>query len=154
KAEVLDSLPSGQRDLTQFASLTLGATASTPGRNDVGGSMGESNTGLSIHGGRGDDGRVNYDGMNTNHFFGNGGGQQRIWKFNTIGVQETVVDTGGSSAEVESGGANVNMIPRDGGNTFSVHSVVNYTNEKFASGAVSDALIARGSAAKSKSLKK
>ena len=61
--------------------------------------MGESNTGLSLHGGRGDDGRVNYDGMNTNHFFGNGGGQQRIWKFNTIGVQETVVDTGGSSAE-------------------------------------------------------
>ena len=41
KDEVLDALPSGARDLTQFASLTLGATASTPGRNDVGGDKGE-----------------------------------------------------------------------------------------------------------------
>ena len=75
KSEVLDALPAGQRDLTQFASLTLGATASTQGRNDVGGAMGESNTGIAIHGGRGDDGRINYDGMNTNVFYSSGGGQ-------------------------------------------------------------------------------
>lgn len=154
KAEVLDALPSGQRDLTQYASLTLGATASTPGRNDVGGALGESNTGISIHGGRGDDGRINYDGMNTNVFYGGGGGQQRVWKFNTIGVQETVVDTGGASAETETGGANVNMIPRDGGNQFSLHGVVSWTTEKLASGKVPDDLVARGSAADSKSMKK
>ena len=103
--DVLEALPSGARDLTQFVSLTLGVTASTAGRNDVGGAMAESNTGLSIHGGRGDDGRINYDGMNTNNFYGGGGGQQRIWKFNTLGIQETVIDTGGSSAEAETGGA-------------------------------------------------
>src|SRR5262245_7557940 len=37
KASVLDALPSSQRDISQMASLTLGATSSTPGRNDVGG---------------------------------------------------------------------------------------------------------------------
>jgi hypothetical protein len=154
KLETLEALPSGQRDMTQFASLTLGATASTPGRNDVGGAMSESNTGISIHGGRGDDGRTNYDGMNTNMFAGGGGGQMRLWKFNTIGVQETVIDTGGAGAETETGGANVNMVPRDGGNTYSMRSVMNYTNENLSSGKVSDALVARGSAAYANSLKK
>jgi len=154
KQDVLDALPAGQRDLTQFASLTLGATASTQGRNDVGGAMGESNTGISIHGGRGDDGRINYDGMNTNVFYSSGGGQQRVWKFNTIGVQETVIDTGGASAETETGGANVNMIPRDGGNTFSLYSVLNYSNENMASGKVPDAMITRGSPENTKSMKK
>src|SRR2546427_22954 len=82
KLDVLEALPSGARDLTQLASLTLGATASTPGRNDVGGALSENNTGVSIHGGRGDDGKVNYDGMNTNNFYGNGGGQMRSWRVN------------------------------------------------------------------------
>jgi hypothetical protein len=154
KLEVLEALPSGARDLTQFASLTLGVTASTQGRNDVGGDKAESNTGLSIHGGRGDDGRINYDGMNTNNFYGGAGGQQRVWKFNTIAVQETVVDTGSSSAEVETGGANVNMIPRDGGNRFTGNSILTFTNDDLASGKVSDTLLARGSRDDQKSLLK
>ncbi|MGE3578631.1 MAG: carboxypeptidase regulatory-like domain-containing protein [Vicinamibacterales bacterium] len=154
RAEVLVSLPSGQRDLTQLASLTLGAVAMGAGRNDVGGDKSETNTAIAVHGGRGDDGRINYDGMNTNVFYGNGGGQQRIWKFNTIGVQETVVDTGGANAETETGGANVNMIPRDGGNKFSSNSIFNYTNTDLASGKVSDDLIARGSAADQNAMKR
>src|SRR5437870_1278691 len=35
KNEVLDALPSGQRDIAQLASLTLGAMPSSSGRNDV-----------------------------------------------------------------------------------------------------------------------
>ena len=143
-ADVLEALPAGQRGLEQYASLTLGATSTTQGRNDVGGAQGDANTGIAIHGGRGDDGKINYDGMNTNVFYASGGGQQRIWKFNTLGVQETVIDTGGASAESETGGANVNMIPRDGGNTFSVHSILNYTNTDFSSAQVPDSAVARG----------
>ena len=154
RSEVLDALPVGQRDLTQLAALTLGAVTMGAGRNDVGGDKSETNTAIAVHGGRGDDSRINYDGMNTNVFYGNGGGQQRIWKFNTIGVQETVVDTGGANAETETGGANVNMIPRDGGNTFSVHSILNYTSKGLASGKVSDTLIARGSAPAQNAMKK
>jgi hypothetical protein len=153
RLDVLEALPSGARDLTQFASLTLGVTASTQGRNDVGGAMAESNTGLAIHGGRGDDGRVNYDGMNTNNFYGGGGGQMRTWKFNTLAVQESVIDTGGNSAESETGGANINRIPRDGGNRFSAHSILSYANADMASGKVPAALIARGSANNQKSIK-
>ena len=154
RAETLQALPSGMKDLTQFASLTLGALPSTAGRNDVGGDKGELSTGLNIHGSRGDDGRTNLDGMNTNVFYGGAGGQQRIYKFNTVAVQETVVDTGAASAETETGGANINMVPRDGGNSFKVNSAFAFTNESMASAKVPDALIARGSAPNQNSMRK
>ncbi|MDO8795540.1 MAG: carboxypeptidase regulatory-like domain-containing protein [Vicinamibacterales bacterium] len=153
RADVLASLPSGSRDLTQLASLTLGATVTLPGRNDVGGDKSELSTSISVHGSRGDDGRMNYDGLNTNMISGNAGGKMRLYKFNTIGIQETVIDTGGNSAESETGGANLNMVPRDGGNKLNLLSILNYTNTNLASGKVSDSLIARGSSANQNSVK-
>ena len=152
--DILEALPSGARDLTQFASMTLGMISSTQGRNDVGGDQGDANTGLAIHGGRGDDGKVNYAGMGTNGFWGDGGGQMRIWKFNTIGVQETVIDTGGAGASTETGGANLSMIPREGSNQFTLHGIMAFANSSMASGAVSDSIVARGSASDAKGLKK
>jgi hypothetical protein len=154
KTDVLRALPSGQGGLEQFASLTLGATSTTQGRNDVGGAQGDANTGVAIHGGRGDDGKINYDGMNTNVFYAAAGGQHRIWKFNTMGVQETVIDTGGASAETETGGANVNMVPREGGNTISLFGVANFANEDMASGKVPDSAVKRGSPTDASTLKK
>ena len=152
-ADVLEALPSGQRDLTQMASLTLGAVPSTADRNDVGGDRSEASTGLSIHGSRGDDGRVAFDGFNANVFFGGGGGQQRTYKFNTVAVAEQVVDVSGNSIQTETGGANINMVPREGGNQFSVLVSSNFTNESLASGAVSDELRARGIGENQKSMK-
>jgi len=151
--DLVESLPSGGRDLTAFAGLTLGVVNSTQGRNDVGGSMAETNTSLSIHGSRGDDSKMNYGGMNTNSLHGKGGGQMRIWKFNTIGVQETTVDTGSSGATTETGGANLNMIPREGGNQFSMHSVLAYTNTDFSSAKEPQELVERGSVASASGLK-
>jgi hypothetical protein len=153
KNEVLDALPSGQRDIAQLASLTLGAMPSSSGRNDVGGDRGERSTGISLHGSRGDDSKLNYDGMNTNVFYGGGGGQQRTYKFNTVMVAEQVVDTAGNTSETETGGANVNMVPKDGGNKFSLYSTANYTSNGLASGKVPDSLIARGSAPDQNSMK-
>ncbi len=153
KAETLDALPSSQRDTVALASLTLGATASSAGRNDVGGDRGERSTGISIHGTKGDDGRLNYEGMNTNVFYGGGGGQQRTYKFNTVMVAETVVDTGGNSSETETGGGNVNMVPKEGGNRFSLYGNANYTGSNLASGKVPDALISRGSRPDQNSMK-
>ena len=152
--EVLDALPSGQRDLTQLASLTLGAVPSSGNRNDVGGDRAEASTGLSIHGSRGDDGRVSWDGHNANVFFGGGGGQQRTYKFNTMAVAEQVIDTSGNSVRSETGGANINMVPREGGNSFSLMASGNFTNEDFSSGAVGDDLVARGSSENVTSMKK
>lgn len=143
--EVLEALPSGQKDLTQLASLTLGAMPSSANRNDVGGDKGGTSTGISIHGSRGDDGRVSFDGHNSNVFFGGGGGQQTTYTFNTVAVAEQVVDMSGNSARSETGGANVNMVPREGANRFSFLGTVNYTNKSLSSGAVPDDLVARGS---------
>ena len=144
KAETMDRLPSGAKNLMAFASMTLGAMPSSGGRNDVGGDKGEQATGIILHGGRGDDGRTNWDGMNTNVFFGGAGGQQRTYYFNTVAVQEVVVDTGGSSAETETGGANINMVPKEGGNTLKFYGIANYTNQNLSAAAVPDAIKARG----------
>ncbi len=141
--ETLNNLPTGAKNLMAFAAMTLGAVTSSRA-NDVGGDKGEQATGIVLHGGRGDDGRVNWDGMSTNVFFGGAGGKQRTYYFNTVAVQEVVVDTGGNSAESETGGANVNMVPKEGGNTLSVYGSANYTGNRFSAKAVPDDLKARG----------
>ncbi len=143
-AEKLAALPSGANNLMAFASMTLGAMPSTGGRNDVGGDKGEQSSGIILHGGRGDDGRTNWDGMSTNVFFGGAGGQQRTYYFNTVAVQEVVVDTGGANAETETGGANLNMVPKEGGNQFKFFSTANFTNNTFSAKAVPSDLKDRG----------
>src|SRR5262249_34615643 len=142
RAETLEALPAGMKDLTALTTLTLGATTSTL-RNDVGGSQGELSTGISIHGSRGDDSRTNYDGMSTNVCYGGGGGQQRIYKFNTVGVVETTVDTAAASADTETGGANINMVPKDGGNRLSLLGLANYTTQNWSDSQLPNELVAR-----------
>ena len=154
RAETLSELPSGLRDPQALAAMTLGATTTSAAGNDVGGASAEGAVGLMIHGGRSDDGRLNWDGMNTNLLNGGGGGQYKLYKFNMIAVQETVIETGVASASSETGGANINMIPREGANTFGVNSSVTYTSKRFASGKVSDALLQRGSRPDQNSVKK
>ena len=149
KMETLDSLPSGSRNLMAFASMTLGAMPSSGGRNDVGGDKGEQASGIILHGGRGDDGRVNWDGMSTNVFFGGAGGQQRTYYFNTVAVQEVVVDTAGATAETETGGANINMVPREGGNSLKLFGTVNYTDANLSAKSVPTSVSDRGFAAQS-----
>jgi len=138
--DVLEALPTGSRDLTALAGILLGVTPSTAGRNDVGGALSEINTGLSVHGSHGDQGRMNYNGMNTNVMYGDGGGQQRVWKFNTAGVQEMTIDAGGANADTETGGATLNMIPRDGTNVVSVNTYFTDVNSSFATGALPDSV--------------
>ncbi len=143
KSETLNQLP-GTRSVAAMASLTLGAVPSSSGRNDVGGDKGELSSGILLHGSRGDDGRLNYDGMNTNVFFGNGGGQQRVYVFNAVGIEEVVIDTGTASAETETGGANMNIVPKDGSNKLSVYGSANFTNSSLSSKSIPDALAKRG----------
>ena len=152
--EVLEALPSGARDLTQLVALTLGATNAFPGRNDVGGLQADQPTGMMLHGLHDNDSTISYDGASTQIFYGSGAGSDRVYKFNTIGVAETVVDRGGTSAGTETGGANINMVPRDGANFFSVHSLLTYANENFSTSKVPDSLVARGSVPESNTLKK
>jgi hypothetical protein len=144
KTETLNQLPSGAKNIMAIAALTLGAVPSSRALNDVGGDKGEQATGMVLHGGRGDDGRTNWDGMNTNVFFGGAGGKQKVYYFNTVAVQEVVVDTGGNNAESETGGANLNMVPKEGANKFSLYGTANYTGNRFSDTHVPADLKARG----------
>jgi hypothetical protein len=144
RSETMDSLPSGSKNIMAFAAMTLGAVPSNRALNDVGGDKGEQASGMVLHGGRGDDGRTNWDGMNTNVFFGGAGGKQKVYYFNTVATQEVVVDTGGANAETETGGANINMVPKEGGNLIKLYGTANYTGNKFSAKSVPDDLKARG----------
>ena len=140
--EVLSRIPLGSKSSMSLAAVTLGALAGGRG-NDVGGDRGESGS-IVLHGLPGDDGRVLYHGASINYTNGGAGGTNRIYNINSMSLQEIVVDTGGASAEVETGGANSNAVPKEGGNRFTFEGLANYTNTDFSSTGVPSELIARG----------
>jgi hypothetical protein len=141
---VLDTLPAPQT-MMGFATLTLGALAKSSGGAptvDVGGSKGENTPTLSIHGMRANDMRQLYDGMNANNLASGGG--RRSFAPNQLGIQEVVLATGNASAEVETGGMVLNVVPKDGGNAFKGSFNGAYTNEHLQVNNLDDDLRARG----------
>src|SRR5262249_48169395 len=112
---------------------------------DVGGNNMESNNTLSVHGGRGEDTKLKIDGMgfNSNHL--EGGGIMTIYVHNQAAIQEVVLETGGITAESETGGVQLNAVPKDGGNVFKAYFSGAYTNEHLNSGeALPAEIVARG----------
>ena len=67
-----------------------------------------------IDGGDFVDNRALLDGMQFN-----GEGQGRGFYFNPAAASEVSVQLGGQTAEFENGGAQANLVPKDGGNRFS-----------------------------------
>src|SRR5262245_10288007 len=67
-----------------------------------------------------------------------------------MAVQEMVVDTNVASAESESGGMNVNMVPKDGGNLFAGSFLAEGTNSNLQSSNLTDNLRGRGLTAAAK----
>jgi hypothetical protein len=97
-----------------------GIQALIPGMSsngDSGGITGGGGSAGTIHGSRGADSRTYSDGLNVG-WAGGGGGQ---WGNGiNVGVaQEVVLSTSGGLGEAETGGVSMNVIPREGGNTFS-----------------------------------
>jgi hypothetical protein len=134
--ETLDAIPTTKR-IGQYASIIPGATYTNPTFQDVGGNQGEGGQ-FGVHGQRGADLSTNVDGMNQN--------QQAlgVFSFNSQSFQEVVVETGGMSAEAMSGGVQVNIIQKDGGNRFSGTLSMGYAGPKLQSGNLNDDLRARG----------
>ena len=97
-----------------------------------------------IHGIGGGDSTTNVDGVRVQLMHGGGGGGLRWYKLNQVMAQEITLQTGGISAESETGGFVQNVVPRDGGNTFRVNSNAAYTNESLQSSNFSEDLQARG----------
>jgi hypothetical protein len=95
-----------------------GIMAVIPGRattGDSGGIAGGTGGGASsMHGGRPSDSRTLSDGLNM----GWAGANSNAAVVNVAGSQEIVVSTAGGLGEAETAGVVLNVVPRDGGNTF------------------------------------
>ena len=142
--ELVDALPSG-RTATNVAVLIPGINLSTTFSGegqDVGGSTGDVMQSLTIHGSRGSDQRQMLDGINLGSETGGGG--TGGFSPNMGSVQEVTVDTSAVSAEQVNGGVRVNLIPREGGNTFRGSFFATASSGKLQGSNVDDELLARG----------
>lgn len=113
KKEIIDNIPSSR---THFSLAALIPAMSTSNSGDVGGTNAINLTFLTAHGGRTYDQRVMIDGLSTQNV--EGAGQYSGYLPNTGSTQEIAIDYAGGGAEMPTGGVRVNIIPRDGGNTF------------------------------------
>jgi hypothetical protein len=139
-AQVLEALPA-TRSIPFVAALTAGVTTQNM---DVGGirGMGPSGAGpgaIFVHGV--DDPRLVVNG-NSLHSIGTGSGNQGA--ANMAAYVEIVVDTAGIGAEQKEGGLRMQLIPKDGGNTFNGYFLGAWANSSLASGNYNDDLRSRG----------
>ncbi len=132
----LDALPTTKR-IGQYATVIPGATYSSPTFQDVGGAGGEGGQ-FSIHGGRPGDLVINVEGMNQDLV------ALGVYSFNAYTFQEVVLQTSGGSAETVSGGVQVNIVPKDGGNLFSGNANAAYAGPSLQSDNLTPELRARG----------
>src|SRR5438132_6509541 len=112
---VTENLPLGS-GIKNYATMVPGAVyAGGSSNQDVGGNKGEYSQNFMIHGGRGNDFQQLRDGM----FFGTlVAAGNWMTSLNPATVAETTVITSSGGAELESGGVLINVVPRDGGNSF------------------------------------
>jgi carboxypeptidase family protein len=134
--ETLDVLPTSGR-ISQLANLIPGAVLGNPVWQSVGG-LDERANAFAVHGGRFDD---NVPVMNGLPQRLQGGA---VFVFNQLTFQEVVVETGGMSAERNTGGVQMNIVPKDGGNTFSGSFSTSHTTPDLQSNNLTDELRARG----------
>jgi hypothetical protein len=141
-SDLLDVLPTSTKHWATIVQLTPGFAGSFA---DVAGQLNQ-NLGNSYHGKTGT--KRQYDGMSIDHASGNVG-----YLVNSNTVQEVSVQTSGISAESNADGAVVNMIPKEGSNTFSGSISGLYTDDGMEASNLSDDLRGRGLTTVSKILK-
>jgi hypothetical protein len=135
--DVLDAIPAG-RNQHNFASLVPGMT----GGVDYGGTSNLVLNTLSIHGSRADDQRVMIDGMSISATSGNG--QLSNFVPDMTSTQEVAVSYSAGAAEQGVGGVQLNLIPREGGNTFKGSLFATGVTEKWQSNNYTQELEAQG----------
>jgi hypothetical protein len=143
--EVLDTIPTA-KSVVNLAGLLPGMNViqtSTGAAQDVGGTGGDNFQGLTIHGGRRNDQQTLIDGMSIammNAFAGS-------MEPNALGdgsIEQTIMGVSGHSAEIESGGVAVNIVPKQGGNTFHGNAFANFANTNTQANNYTAALKAQG----------
>jgi Carboxypeptidase regulatory-like domain len=109
--DLLDALPTG-RNIWAVGSTLTGISLSAP---DVGGTAGMQQTYMAVHGSDRRDNAIQVDGMSVNGIEGDGAIQNY---FNDGMFQEMSYQTSALTAEIQTSGVRLNMIPKEGGNSF------------------------------------
>jgi hypothetical protein len=141
--EVLDTLPSG-KTISAFATLTLGTGQFQGVVYDVGGSKGEQNNAFGVHGSRSTDSKVIQDGMQYSGSQGRGDTFSRTNQINQAAVQEITLQTSGMSAESETGGVQIQLVPKEGGNRLKLYLSANGSAPGLQSSNLTDEIRRRG----------
>ncbi len=132
----LEALPTTGR-ISQLVNFIPGAVIGNPVWQSVGG-LDERANAFSAHGGRFDDNVPIIDGLPQRLQGG------AVFVFNQLTFQEVGVETGGTSADRNTGGVQMNIVPRDGGNTFSGAFNTSHSASSLQAGNLNDDLRARG----------
>jgi hypothetical protein len=119
-SDVIASIPSGR----QYFSLTTLVPALNVQGNDIGAASGPIFSVFQIHGGRRNEGQVRVEGLNAG-FQGMG---VSFYVPDVGNAQEVTFNLTGGLGEAETGGPQMNIVPRQGGNLFSGSIFVNGTN--------------------------
>jgi hypothetical protein len=135
--EVLDAIPSG-RTIYGMSQLVTGVALAGP---DVGGSRAMQQTYMSTRGLTSANNIVQIDGLMVNGLDGDGAVQQYV---NNQMIQEMSYTTAGAGADVSPGGVRVNIVMKDGGNTFNGTFFGAWNDGKWQADNMSDALRASG----------
>jgi hypothetical protein len=143
--DIIDAVPTGKNFqnigvLVPGVVLGAGGTGATP--YDVGGSSGEQQVQMAIHGGATADMQMQIDGMRFNNLCGSG--SYAGISGNDALIEQISYETGAISAETGTGGIRVNMIPKEGGNTFKGTFFLNGANNSFQSDNLTQALRDQG----------
>jgi hypothetical protein len=136
--QLVDTVPMGGRNIQSIGAVLTGITQSLP---DVGGAQGMQQTYMATHGADPRDNSVQVDSMSLNGIEGDGAIQQY---FNPMMFSEMSYQTGAISAETSGGGVRLNMIPKDGGNTFRGDLFFSITNSSFQANSLTSDLVKRG----------
>jgi hypothetical protein len=139
--EQLQTLPTG-RSPQALATMLPAVVNSGGGGVDVGGSAQMQQGNITAYGGLVADMAFEIDGMNIMSMFGTGstpGFYQNMGAYEEVSYQVVA-----GSAESNTGGVKVNMIPKSGGNRFTGELQTYFANESFQGDNTTDELIRRG----------
>src|SRR5439155_18046662 len=117
------------------------ASATKVSDQNVGGARSAVNPRLTAHMSVTKDTTIDVDGMKINTIVGGGDSHP---DHNDAMTQEITVQTAAVDAAVSAGGPHLNLIPREGGNTFSGATYLGYTNRRFQFDNLTPDLIRRG----------
>ena len=140
--EVLDSIPRGH-NMQATASLLPGVMVGSASNNalqDQGGSSGEPSARIAAHGSNPDDFTQNMDGIRFYDFAAG----NATWIPPDADIQEFVFEASAVSAEGQTSGIRANIVPKEGGNTFTPTVYGSFTNTEMSSNNLSAGLKQQG----------